>query len=64
MELVKENEVVEAVAEYGSVWKVLAGELPDLDLTDREGLSVSWRIAPFLFGMPTFLQNSWPAKPL
>ena len=55
MQLMKENETVEAVSEYGSVWKVLAGELPNVDLTDREGLSISWADSTFPFWNAIFL---------
>ena len=35
-------EVTESVFQYISVWKVLAGDRPDADLGDRQGLSMCW----------------------
>jgi len=55
MELTTVNEAVEAVTEYGSVWKVLAGELPNVDLKDKEGLSISWADSTFPFWNAVFL---------
>jgi GNAT superfamily N-acetyltransferase len=48
-------EVIESVDQYASVWKVLAGDRAEPDLTDRPGLSISWADNPFAFWNAVFL---------
>ena len=50
-----EDEVVESVMQYASVWKVLVGTIPGADLTDRPGLSIRWADADFPFWNAVFL---------
>ena len=50
-----EDEVVESVRQYASVWKMLAGTIPGADLTDRPGLSISWADTDFPFWNAVFL---------
>jgi GNAT superfamily N-acetyltransferase len=50
-----EDEVVESVMQYASVWKVLVGTIPGADLTDRPGLSIRWADAEFPFWNAVFL---------
>ena len=52
---IETNEVVESMEQYVSVWKLLVGELPNSDLKDRPGLSISWPIIRFLSGVRYFL---------
>jgi GNAT superfamily N-acetyltransferase len=55
MEQCKIYDVIESVDQYASVWKVLAGDRPDADLSDRAGLSISWADSPFPFWNAVFL---------
>jgi GNAT superfamily N-acetyltransferase len=55
MELLRKDEAVESIEEYASVWKLLVGELPKADLTDRAGLSISWADHAFPFWNAVFL---------
>ena len=49
------TEVIESIEQYVSMWKVLVGELPDVDLADKPGLSVSWADNAFPFWNAIFL---------
>jgi GNAT superfamily N-acetyltransferase len=49
------SELVESMEQYASMWKVLVGELPDADLTDKPGLSISWADNAFPFWNAIFL---------
>ena len=49
------SEIVESVVQYASVWKLLVNELPNADLADRPGLSISWADNPFPFWNAVFL---------
>ncbi|WP_157468293.1 hypothetical protein [Edaphobacter aggregans] len=52
------SEIVESVVQYASVWKLLVNELPNADLADRPGLSISWADNPFLSGMLSSLPSN------
>ena len=49
------SEIIESVVQYASVWKLLVNELPNADLADRPGLSISWADNPFPFWNAVFL---------
>src|SRR5258708_40035254 len=51
----QKSEIVESVVQYASVWKLLVNELPNADLADRPGLSISWADNPFPFWNAVFL---------
>jgi GNAT superfamily N-acetyltransferase len=51
----KNPEITESNVQYVSMWKVLAGDRPNADLTDRPGLSMCWADSPFPFWNAVFL---------
>lgn len=57
MEDRKKTEARESMEQYLSVWKKLVGELPDPDLEDRPGLSISWADNAFPFWNAVFLNE-------
>jgi ribosomal protein S18 acetylase RimI-like enzyme len=54
-----QDEVLESMVQYTSVWKVLVAELPGADLEDKPGLSISWADSPFPFWNAVFLTESF-----
>jgi GNAT superfamily N-acetyltransferase len=57
-------EVTESVFQYISVWKVLAGDRPDADLGDRQGLSMCWADSLFPFWNAVFVTDPLADAPL
>lgn len=53
----KVSEIDESIVQYISMWKVLAGDRPGADLTDRNGLSVCWADSPFPFWNALFVPD-------
>lgn len=51
------DEVVDSMAQYAAVWKMLVAELPNADLEDRQGLSISWADSRFPFWNAVFLTD-------
>ncbi|CAB3751894.1 GNAT family N-acetyltransferase [Paraburkholderia humisilvae] len=50
-------EAVESNFQYVSMWKVLSGDRPGVDLADRPGISVCWADSPFPFWNALFLSE-------
>src|ERR1700761_2654168 len=50
-------EVIESVFQYISMWKVLAGDRPNADLSDRPGLSMCWADSRFPFWNAVFVTD-------
>ena len=57
MEDKKKAEARESMEQYLSVWKKLVAEVPDPDLGDRPGLSISWADSAFPFWNAIFLNE-------
>jgi hypothetical protein len=53
----RKRESAECREQYLSVWKKLVAELPDSDLEDRPGLSISWADNAFPFWNAIFLDE-------
>jgi GNAT superfamily N-acetyltransferase len=50
-------EVIESVFQYISMWKVLTGDWPDADLSDRPGLAMCWAGSRFPFWNAVFVTS-------
>jgi len=59
-----EHEVTESVFQYISVWKVLSGDCPGADLSDRQGLSMCWADSRFPFWNAVFVTDTLADAPL
>jgi GNAT superfamily N-acetyltransferase len=57
-------EVTESVFQYISVWKVLSGDRPGADLSDRQGLSMCWADSLFPFWNAVFVTDPLADAPL
>jgi GNAT superfamily N-acetyltransferase len=51
------SEAVESNFQYVSMWKVLSGDRPGVDLTDRPGISVCWADSAFAFWNALFITD-------